>query len=148
MKICKTCQKKKPTTEFYPNKNTKDKFQSSCKTCALQLQKKWYEQNPSKNREWCKQYYSKNKHKWRERSYKNKYGLTIEEVNEMLLSQNNQCPICQSAFKKTKYMNIDHNHQTGKMRQILCSKCNTAIGLLDENIERFRRAIDYLHKWS
>jgi len=77
---------------------------------------------------------------------KNKYGLSITEFDDLLLSENNKCPICGQPLDLLNLKNIciDHNHLTGKVRGILCRKCNLAIGLLRDNPEYLRNAIKYL----
>lgn len=79
---------------------------------------------------------------------KRTYNITLIEFNEMLLIHNNQCGICDSLFINEKYRNpaIDHNHKTGKIRGLLCLKCNIAIGLLKENTNIINNAIKWLKK--
>lgn len=148
MKICLTCKESKPETEFSKNKNTGDRLQSSCKVCQHNAQTEWYKKNPAANRNQCKKYYGGNKNKWRERQYKNTYGMTIEEIEGMFVSQNGKCPICEKEFQTIKTMHIDHDHMTGVTRELLCGKCNTAIGLLEENIKHMENAINYVKKWK
>jgi len=71
------------------------------------------------------------------------YGLSKSQVEEMISNQNNTCLICETNFNE-KNMHIDHCHKTNKVRALLCSKCNQAIGLLDEDDGRFERAAKYL----
>ncbi len=71
------------------------------------------------------------------------YGLTIEQFDCMYNLQEGQCKICKSYVLKNAIC-IDHNHSTGKVRDLLCRKCNAAIGLLDENITILNSAINYL----
>ena len=77
------------------------------------------------------------RHRFRE------YGLTEEEYNNMVLSQNNLCAICNNP-SNNKALAIDHNHKTGEVRGLLCQNCNLAIGLFKENIIIFNKAIEYL----
>ena len=79
------------------------------------------------------------------------YSITAEEYYEMLASQNNQCAICDSEEVNNSRISsgklfIDHCHDTGKVRGLLCSKCNHAIGLLNDDVDLLRKAIDYLNK--
>lgn len=90
-------------------------------------QKKWHEANG-----W--RYY--NDH------LKRSYGITLLERNEMALKQNNRCLICD---KETPKLVVDHCHTTGKIRGLLCKRCNTAIGMLGDTPEGLQRAIDYLN---
>lgn len=76
----------------------------------------------------------------RKRYIKRKYGLTLEEYEGLLKSQDGLCVICMT--RKPLY--IDHNHSTGKVRGILCQQCNTAIGYFLEDQEIMKRAIEYI----
>ena len=145
MKSCRACKKGEPEVEF--NKSSRDGSQSLCKGCQSNYSKGWQKQNRDKNIGYCQRYYRENKHKWRERDYKRKYGMTIQEVEALVASQNGRCPICDIPFKSQKLMSLDHDHKTGQLRQVLCSKCNTALGLLNEDVAIFHRAVEYINKW-
>lgn len=73
------------------------------------------------------------------------YGLTQSDVERMIHDQGNQCSICLSAFSEV-IMHIDHCHSTGKVRSLLCSRCNQAIGLIDESIDRADKIKQYLQR--
>ncbi len=73
---------------------------------------------------------------------KRKYGLTLEQIEQMRLDQNNQCKTCKREFVKTPH--VDHNHKTGEVRGLLCGPCNRALGLLQENIETLQNMISLL----
>ena len=77
-----------------------------------------------------------------------KYGLSMSDFNNLLLAQNNRCAICNEPLDLTNSyrIHIDHNHLTGKVRGILCNKCNLAIGLLRDNPEYTKRATEYLER--
>jgi len=70
-----------------------------------------------------------------------KYGLTVTELDKLLEDQGGRCAICQEA---SKVWHIDHNHETGKVRGVLCPGCNVGIGHLRESPEALRSAADYL----
>jgi hypothetical protein len=70
------------------------------------------------------------------------YGVSIEEFKARLARQGNRCAICNSEFRKTP--NVDHDHQTGKIRGLLCGGCNTGMGNLGDSSSRLRAAADYL----
>lgn len=77
---------------------------------------------------------------------KKEYGLSQIEVAKMLANQNFECEICKVNIK-TKY-HIDHCHKTGKVRSLLCSRCNQAIGLLDEDQSKIQNAADYIKRFA
>ena len=69
------------------------------------------------------------------------YGLSEKHFRLLLVSQNYECAIC---GKLDRNLVVDHNHTTGKVRGLLCSPCNTGIGLLQDSVEVLRRAEGYL----
>jgi hypothetical protein len=91
--------------------------------------------------------YKKNKaevSKWR--TIKNNFGLTKEQYFQMLDFQNNRCKICNNILILGKSTHIDHCHETGKVRGILCQKCNHGLGMFNDNIQLFYNAIQYLQQ--
>jgi len=101
-----------------------------------------------KSRKRALEWYHNNTDRQRDRLYRKKYKITLEEVKGKWLSQNGCCAICGNKFKDRKDMHVDHNHITEKVRQLLCNNCNTAIGLMEENVTTLLRAVDYLNKWK
>jgi len=73
------------------------------------------------------------------------YGISYEDYDKLLLSQNNACAICKNPEYRRR-LSVDHCHATGKIRGLLCTKCNVGIGSLNDNIEYLKNAIDYLNK--
>ena len=75
------------------------------------------------------------------------YNLEESEYNDLFDGQNGQCAICSKDLERvSRSTHIDHCHNTGKIRGILCHQCNTAIGLLGDDIEKLKSAIKYLEK--
>lgn len=70
-------------------------------------------------------------------------GLTVEQYDKLLLDQGGVCKICGRPPKKLR-LSVDHNHQTGAIRGLLCWKCNTGIGWFREDVNALRKAADYL----
>jgi len=68
--------------------------------------------------------------------------LTLDAYDAMLEKQNGLCAICSQ--KTQGNLHIDHNHQTNEVRGLLCGKCNRAIGLLNDDVSLFVKAITYL----
>ncbi len=71
------------------------------------------------------------------------YGLSLEEYKEMLISQEGKCFICKGNNKR-KRLFVDHNHNTGKIRSLLCAACNAGIGYFKEDTSLLNKAISYL----
>lgn len=77
--------------------------------------------------------------------YLRKYGITSDEYNELFESQQGRCAICgghQTEFKKR--LHVDHDHDTGQVRGLLCGTCNTGLGMFRDNIDLLDKAIKYL----
>lgn len=151
MKLCKRCDKIKPINEFRArtDKTRKDGnpiYRELCLLCERIVQLARYHNMPlDKKRERRKRSLEKlplNYHK----SYKlQKYKITLDEFDEMCLKQGGKCYICDSIIKGRK-IRIDHNHKTGKVRKLLCHNCNTALGLLKEDVNIFLKCILYLEE--
>jgi len=94
-----------------------------------------------------REYYMKSKEKHRKRVHKynlkKKYGITVEDFNQMLKKQNNKCAICNEEFNKDYKPCVDHNHETGEVRGLLCRKCNLALYVV-ENKYFVLKAQEYL----
>lgn len=77
---------------------------------------------------------------------KRKYGLTVEEFDGMLAAQDGRCAICATDTPGVKGWCVDHCHDSGRVRGVLCTSCNTAIGQMKDNPVRLRAAADYLER--
>lgn len=76
-----------------------------------------------------------------------RYGLTLDDYNNILLVQNNGCAICSTKEPggKNKRFHVDHCHKTGAIRGLLCDKCNRGLGYFNDSIENLNSAIGYLN---
>lgn len=85
---------------------------------------------------------------------KRKYNLSLEEYEALLITQNYSCKICKSTKAnrewKTKDQRIDlfvdHCHTTGKIRGLLCNKCNVGLAMFGDNMDTLTTAISYLQE--
>jgi predicted restriction endonuclease len=76
------------------------------------------------------------------------HGVTIQEIEELKLKQNNKCAICGNELKSGKGTHLDHDHASGINRGLLCSSCNLGIGSLKDNPEIVLSAYKYLELWG
>ena len=76
--------------------------------------------------------------------HKTKYGITVEEYKALLLVQNYKCKICGGTNDNGRELYVDHCHVTNKVRGLLCSNCNTALGKFQDNPYILKKAIEYL----
>ena len=76
---------------------------------------------------------------------KHKFGITLEQYNEMLVKQDFRCAVCNKHVSKLKKaLDVDHNHETGEIRGLLCMNCNIGLGMFSDNIDNLEEAIEYL----
>ena len=100
---------------------------------------------------YMRQYRKNNPEYYKNKDLKKSFGITLEVFNEMLDSQNSLCAICSkpetmfdSKQKVIRRLSVDHCHTTGKVRGLLCSHCNHAIGKFKDDVDLLQKAINYL----
>lgn len=141
MKACSDCQVEKPEAEFSLLKT--GKLYSYCRQCNSARSRKWSEGNRDRRRATNKAWWAKQpdrREKAKEYTHRYKYGVEPEEYENLLHSQEGVCAICLSS----KSLRIDHNHETGEVRGLLCHGCNVALGHFMEDAVVLRRAVEYL----
>lgn len=144
-KQCSKCLEFKDISEFGAHSGTR--LRGNCKGCVKLHRKEYYKANSQKVKASSMAAYKANPRKSQNARLKRKFGISIEQYDEMLKNQDGRCAICEthrSWFRQA--FAVDHNHKTGKIRGLLCAACNTAIGKLKEDLEIIRRAMIYLQK--
>lgn len=126
---CKSCDRYLPETMYY-RQTSNGSLWRKCKDCIREQRQIRHEADPSKRKALA--HAAKLK----------KYDLTQEQFDAMLEAQQHACWICLIKFTDTPH--IDHCHRTNVVRGLLCGKCNQALGLLDDEIPRLKRALIYL----
>lgn len=138
MKHCKTCNTTKPLSDFGL---LRGKPRHICKDCRKIESKQWYENNKDRKKELSKQY----KHIKKDKDLQTTYGINLATYNTMLVEQGCRCKICQKPQGDLKRaLCVDHDHNTGKVRGLLCDTCNRSLGLLKDNVNILERAVKYL----
>jgi hypothetical protein len=122
---------------YYNCRKNKDGKQYRCKDCDNKAVNKYRERNAEQH-----------KANQRNANLKHKYGITNEEYHTMLDKQNRCCLICNKheTFNAPIRFVVDHCHETGKVRGILCNSCNTGLGLFGDCPHNLRDAAEYLIK--
>ncbi len=129
---CGHCDSYKPTSEFYASKTGYNGLHFYCKLCVKKQSKKYIHERVLSNKE------------------KN-YGVSAMQYIEMLEKQGHVCAICGRHETKIHKgtpasYSVDHDHDTGQIRGLLCSTCNSGLGHFFDDIELMRNAINYLMK--
>lgn len=136
-KACSTCGVIKPLDAFYRRRTNKDGRRSLCKECIRKQQAGYNGTDHGRAVAW-------------DVRVRNKYGITRAKYEAMLRDQGGVCAIClqpERALSRTGRvirLAIDHCHETGAVRGLLCSTCNTAIGKLRDQPIVVTRAVLYL----
>ena len=143
MKICSTCGLEKDLNEYFNSKASKDGKGYRCKSCDTLARKSFR----LKHRE-------RHLKAQRERNWKHKYSIDRQDFEKMWSDQNGLCAICLVALTNIELDNdpknksntacVDHCHSTGKVRALLCARCNKGIGLFDDETEKVKSAYEYL----
>ncbi|MDA5282343.1 endonuclease VII domain-containing protein [Streptomyces sp. Isolate_45] len=113
-KHCPQCKEIKPHSEWESNKSSSDGWASYCRLCRAQRNRASY--------------------------FKRKYGITEAEREEMIAAQGGLCLLCREGPAE----HVDHDHQTGKVRGVLCFSCNAALGQFKDRPDVIRRAAAYV----
>lgn len=142
MRTCTKCKLSLPFDCF--SKDSRRGYAARCKSCRKEEVQLWREANREKVNKWERDRYKNSSGKWAGHVLR-KYGLTVKQYQQMSLSQNHACAICLlSSKEQTKVMAVDHDHQTGKVRGLLCARCNRLLGCADDKPDRLKRAAQYL----
>lgn len=142
MKQCGVCHEVKPFSHFGVNRQRKDGLQAECRPCRRAASRARYAADKAAQGEG---------QRWR--SVKSLYGLTRDGWMALFDAQNGQCAICprmliipQGGRRDKDRTVIDHDHETGQVRGLLCGHCNLGIGYLADHPDRLRAAADYLEQ--
>lgn len=169
LRKCRVCDGKAYTEE---DLESFTKAENLCKECKAANDKAYRLKNLDKQKQWNKAKYaklsskeknemSKKQHarqrelytpeELKEQQYfrhtKHKYGVTEEMFFEMLEDQENQCKVCECHIDRSN-INIDHNHETGEVRALLCYNCNALLGKSNDSPKLLKAALEYLETHS
>ena len=139
---CSTYREIKPYDAFSPRGELAGRllYRSKCRPCSAAGVRRWAKETRAER--------TKVRHA---HSLRSLYGITLADYERMLQEQGGVCAICRGAETSahgqtgTPYrLSVDHDHETGRIRGLLCQNCNRAIGLLNDDPARLRAAVDYL----
>jgi hypothetical protein len=141
-KTCNGCKQTLPVSKFSKRLNG---YQHLCKPCQSVYQKNYVRKRNPEARAAANR-------KWRLIKI---FGITPDDYQKMLESQNHACAVCRQpeiqihhATKKQLPLSVDHCHKTGKVRQLLCNRCNTTLGKVDDDGDLLRALAEYVEKHS
>lgn len=148
MQICRACGVEKPDEAFRVRKES-GKRRTECDECFKRLMRERYQADPEPRKAKIREYQAANPEKVRAWSRRNRpqqrrrqvYGMDRAAWDALVIAHGGCCAICGDQLVKP---HIDHCHQTGAIRGLLCSACNTGIGLLRDDPALLHSAIAYL----
>lgn len=156
VKTCTKCGETKPLLDFYRHRGTKDGRATYCAECQKAASRQWTKDNAERVRERNAAAYAADptrRHRDHRQFWLKLYGLTQESYAEMLEAQNHVCAIClqperfiDSRTGEPRRLSVDHDHVTGQVRGLLCGRCNRTLGHMNEDIDSFLRAVEYLRR--
>ena len=163
MKTCSKCNLEYPLDHFYKDSRYKDGRVNQCKSCRLQASNVWRDRNRERVRTLERnrrinrtpEQINKQQDNQRIRTIK-RHGLTVEQYENILASQDYSCAICRSASPGGKgnwHIDHDHSHCDGSyscgecVRGLLCHSCNSALGSFEDDPRILLSAIEYLENW-
>ena len=128
---CYRCKKTKSIEEFYGDKTKTGGRNYECKECTKARIKETHDPDRA-----------------RDRHYRRNYGITLADFNRMVLAQGNKCACCGTDKPGGRHnvWNVDHDHVTGAVRELLCKDCNIVLGLVEDSPEHLQRLIAYVAK--
>ena len=121
-KRCSTCKETKEKVNFHKNRNITDGLEGRCIPCGQKRS--------------------------RDIELKRRYNLTEDEFDKILKDQGGTCKICNNTSSNSRIvkLSVDHCHETGNVRGLLCSNCNMGLGRFKDNAELLSKAIEYLRE--
>lgn len=132
-RMCRECDTRQPMTEFHWANRHRHR-RRICKTCVDLRARARRAADPARHREVSR---------WS--AIKRKYGLSQDQFEDLLDSQDARCAICRRAFLPSA-PHVDHSHKSGRVRGLLCFDCNTGLGKFHDDINLLRAATRYLER--
>ena len=134
---CTSCLLTKNKEEFKKDSRKKSGRASICKLCAAAQSQKYYRSNTPE--------YDATK---RRQKVVEAYGITLDDYDTMYQEQQGRCKICkiEEKYVAKQRFHIDHDHETGSVRGLLCAQCNKGLGMFKDNSEFLRAAANYLEE--
>lgn len=145
MRTCKTCDKSLPLSNFYERNGYPQK---DCKDCVKAQRREEYKVKAEQKRAYQRTYRAADPERTAEHNrryrFKSRYGITPQQYDEVLDSQNGVCKVCDRPCPTGERLTVDHDHLTGAVRGLLCRNCNAGLGNFKDDPELLERALQYL----
>ncbi len=154
MKTCAKCQSQKSLECFGKLKTEADGLQPRCRACRKVDSHRFYLAHVEAQKSKSRRYHAAKPQIKRAQHLKKLYGLTAKDYDAKLAAQKGVCAICgkeNSQIARTGVlcrMHVDHDHNTGQVRGLLCNHCNRGLGAFKDDTQLLQAAIRYLQAQS
>jgi hypothetical protein len=151
LKLCPRCGETKSVEEFRPDRSRKDGRFSWCRPCHAAWRREW--RRSKKGEEYAERQRARKRTQEQserlalnrsDRALLKRYGSSLDHYAELLDSQHGRCAICDKPESKLRRLCMDHDHETSRLRGLLCHNCNMGLGRFMDSPTLLQRAIDYL----
>lgn len=132
MKHCLTCRCEKEESQFPRSRARRDGLYPYCKVCSANRARKYRLENPEAKKR---------------ADYKGSTGISLEQYSRKLLEQKGGCAICNQP-ESGRRLHVDHDHDTGEIRSLLCNRCNRGLGFFLDRADLTDKATDYLRRFK
>lgn len=151
MKRCSACGRTLPFDEFHRNRRKSGGREARCRACKCAAVNEHRQNHREAINSRRRERYQERRPGWWRAGKLRRYGITEEDYDRLLELQDGRCAICRQAEttnanngERLKLLAVDHDHQTGQVRGLLCAQCNKGIGNLREDPVILQNALDYL----
>lgn len=153
MKTCIRCGEIKPETEFFKRAVAHDGLSPECKECRRKYLREWNKAHRAQTTDLVRKRREDNPTRFRTYWLRHRFGITAEEYDAMFQAQGGVCAICKQPETRNLgegvvNMGVDHDHRTGAVRGLLCHRCNTIMGMLEDDPALLTKMIAYLEAWQ
>jgi hypothetical protein len=148
MKRCTLCKLTQPVEAFTKNKGHHDGLDRACKTCCAARNAAYGRANRERLNGKQRERYAGDTERYADYDLKRRFGFSMGEYNLMIKAQGGVCAICANndPGSRTKRFHVDHCHDSGRIRGLLCQSCNNGIGRFRDKPDLLRLAAEYLER--
>ena len=129
-------------TSFHKRGGNEKGYRSACKECLRTRNENYRKANLPKRAAAARKWRRENREGWRDASLRDRYNIGIAEWDLMFKEQKGCCLICEMEFEKTPH--VDHDHETGVVRGLLCGPCNRMLGQARDSSFILKKGAEYL----
>lgn len=144
MRYCSKCKRKKTNDCFHKSNTINSGYQTYCKSCYKVFYHPRVYAAAQRKRLSTPDGLQKHRQNVRKNRLQRVYNISIQEYENMLITQSGRCGLCYRPMSKNRWLAVDHCHTTNKIRGLLCSPCNRSLHSMEHDRTWFNKALNYL----